>query len=75
MAIIVFTLLHCQNNIDTTSTRDSAANPNTHSTSPGLTDFSINNLLKRVEEFQRRQQLETLERITIENSWLEYHIA
>jgi hypothetical protein len=28
-----------------------------------------------VEEFQRRQQLETLERITTENSWLEYHIA
>ncbi|KAH8650383.1 hypothetical protein BGZ60DRAFT_343965, partial [Tricladium varicosporioides] len=38
-------------------------------------DFSIDDLLERVEEFQRRQQLETLERITTENSWLEYHIA
>jgi predicted ATP-dependent endonuclease of OLD family len=75
MAIVGFALLHCQNNMDATSTGDSAPNPNTHSTSPGPIDFSIDDLLKRVEEFQRRQQLETLERITTENSWLEYHIA
>jgi hypothetical protein len=75
MAIVGFALLHCQNNMDATSTGDSAPNPNTHSTSPGSIDFSIDDLLKRVEEFQRRQQLETLERITTENSWLEYHIA
>lgn len=75
MVIAVFTLLHCQNNMDATSTQDSALNPHTHSTSPAPIDFSIDDLLRRVEEFQRRQELETLERITTENSWLEYHIA
>ena len=38
-------------------------------------EFSIDSLLERVEEFQRRQQLETIDRITIENSWLEHHIT
>jgi hypothetical protein len=38
-------------------------------------EFSIDSLLEKVEEFQRRQQLETIDRITMENSWLEYHIA
>lgn len=38
-------------------------------------EFSIDALLKNLEEFQRRQQLETLERIIMENSWLEHHIA
>ncbi|KAM0132877.1 hypothetical protein ACHAP3_006166 [Botrytis cinerea] len=61
--------------MDAPSTQDSPPITNTHSTSPAPIDFSIDDLLKRVEEFQRRQQLETLERITTENSWLEYHIA
>jgi hypothetical protein len=38
-------------------------------------EFSIDVLLKNLEVFQRRQQLETLKRIIIENSWLEHHIA
>ncbi|KAF8856251.1 hypothetical protein BDZ45DRAFT_594457 [Acephala macrosclerotiorum] len=38
-------------------------------------EFSIGALLGRVNEFQRRQELDTLERITMENSWLEHHIA
>ena len=38
-------------------------------------EFSIDALLKNLEVFQRRQQLETLERIIMENSWLEHHIA
>jgi hypothetical protein len=38
-------------------------------------ELSINVLLKNLEVFQRRQQLETLERIIMENSWLEHHIA
>lgn len=38
-------------------------------------EFSIDALLKNLEGFQRRQQLETLERIIMENSWLEHHIA
>jgi hypothetical protein len=37
--------------------------------------FSIDSLLKDLETFQRRQQLETLDRIIMENSWLEHHIA
>jgi hypothetical protein len=41
----------------------------------GEEDLSIDSLLKNLEEFQRRQQLETLERIIMENSWLEHHIA
>ncbi|KAH9204869.1 hypothetical protein DL95DRAFT_318624 [Leptodontidium sp. 2 PMI_412] len=57
--------------MDATSGREPAPTPN----SQGSIDFSIDDLLKKVEEFQRRQQLETLERITTENSWLEFHIA
>ncbi|KAH8799652.1 hypothetical protein F5884DRAFT_868568 [Xylogone sp. PMI_703] len=38
-------------------------------------EFSIDALLKNLEVFQRRQQLETLERVIMENSWLEHHIA
>jgi hypothetical protein len=38
-------------------------------------EFSIDGLLKKLEVFQRRQQLETLERIIMENSWMEHHIA
>jgi hypothetical protein len=33
----------------------------------GEEDLSIDSLLKNLEEFQRRQQLETLKRIIIEN--------
>jgi hypothetical protein len=55
--------------------QEPAPTPNSQFTPQGSIDFSIDDLLKKVEEFQRRQQLETLERITTENSWLEFHIA
>jgi hypothetical protein len=61
--------------MDTTSGQEAAPTPNWQFASQDPVDFSIDDLLKRVEEFQRRQQLDTLERITTENSWLEFHIA
>lgn len=61
--------------MDDTSAQEPAPTPKSQSTPPEHLDFSIDDLLKRVEEFQRRQQLETLERIVMINSWLEYHIA
>jgi hypothetical protein len=33
-------------------------------------DFSMESLLQRVDEFQKREQLETLRRLTMENSLL-----
>ena len=38
-------------------------------------DFSMESLLQRVGEFQKREQLETLRRLTMENSLLQKHIA
>ncbi|KAI9770963.1 MAG: hypothetical protein M1840_002667 [Geoglossum simile] len=38
-------------------------------------DFSMESLLQRVDEFQKREQLETLRRLTMENSLLQKHIA
>lgn len=38
-------------------------------------DFSIESLLQRVDEFQKREQLETLWRLTIKNSLLQKHIT
>lgn len=38
-------------------------------------DFSIEALLKRVEEFQRRHQLDSLERLSKENSMLQQQIT
>jgi hypothetical protein len=61
--------------MDATSGHEAPPTPNPQFASQDPVDFSINDLLKRVEEFQKRQQLETLERITTENSWLEFHIA
>jgi hypothetical protein len=61
--------------MDATSGQEAAPTPNSQFTSQDTVDFSIEDLLKRVGEFQKRQQLETLERITTENSWLEFHIA
>ena len=61
--------------MDATSGREPGPTPSSQFTSQESIDFSINDLLKRVEEFQKRQQLETLKRITTENSWLEFHIA
>ena len=55
--------------MDTTSGREHGQAPN------DSIGFSVSDLINRVEEFQKRQQLETLERITMENSWLEFHIA
>jgi hypothetical protein len=72
--ITVFALLK-QHNMDTTSSQEAAPTPNWQFDPQEPVDFSIDDLLKRVEEFQKRQQLETLERITTENSWLEFHIA
>ena len=61
--------------MEATSGQEPAPTPNSQFTPQGLIDFSIDDLLKKVEEFQRRQQSDTLERITTENSWLESHIA
>jgi hypothetical protein len=61
--------------MDATSGQEPSPTPNSQFTSQDSIDFSIDDLLSRVEEFQKRQQLETLERITMENSWLEFHIA
>jgi hypothetical protein len=61
--------------MDATSAQGPAPTPKSQSTPPEHLDFSIDDLLKRLEAFQRRQQLETLKRIATENSWLEYHIA
>jgi hypothetical protein len=61
--------------MDATSGREPGPTPNSQVTSKDSIEFSVNDLIKRVEEFQKRQQLETLERITSENSWLEFHIA
>ena len=38
-------------------------------------EFSIESLLQRVDEFQKREQLETIERLTTENSLLKENIA
>jgi hypothetical protein len=61
--------------MDATSGLEAALTPNSQFASQDPVDFSINNLLKGVEEFQKRQQLKTLKRINTENSWLEFHIA
>ncbi|KAF8862744.1 hypothetical protein BDZ45DRAFT_585004 [Acephala macrosclerotiorum] len=61
--------------MDATSGQEPGPTPNSQFASQDSIDFSIDDLLKKIEEFQRRQQLETLERITTENSWLEFHIA
>ncbi|KAH8653965.1 hypothetical protein BGZ60DRAFT_386630 [Tricladium varicosporioides] len=61
--------------MNTASGKEPGPAPNLQPTSQDPIDFSIDDLLKKVEEFQRQQQLETLERVTTENSWLEFHIA
>lgn len=59
-------------NIDNNLIEEEIANPFSEQEAE---EFSIDALLKNLEAFQRRQQLETLERIIIENSWLEHHIT
>ena len=71
--ITVFALLK-PHNMDATSSQEAAPTPTWQSPQDPV-DFSIDDLLKKVEELQKRQQLETLERITTENSWLRFHIA
>ncbi len=51
--IIVFALLK-PHNMDATSSQEAAPNPNWQFDLQELVDFSIDDLLKRVEEFQKR---------------------
>jgi hypothetical protein len=44
---------------------------NTEPSSP-MEGFSIESLIKRVDEFQRRDHMETIEKLTIENSLLQH---
>ncbi|KUJ07254.1 uncharacterized protein LY89DRAFT_677879 [Mollisia scopiformis] len=37
--------------------------------------YSMNSLMNRLDEFQHAQQWECLERLTLENSWLEQHVT
>jgi hypothetical protein len=47
--------------------------PSTDTPTP-IEAFSVESLIQRVDEFQRRDQLETIERLIIENSLLQRRV-
>jgi hypothetical protein len=54
--------------INAISGQKAALTPNSQFTLQDTVDFFIKDLLKRVNEFQRQQQIKTLKRIITENS-------
>jgi len=48
-----------------------------HDTEPStpIQEFSIESLIKRVDEYQRRDHMETIERLTTENSLLQHVVV
>ncbi|KAI9776688.1 MAG: hypothetical protein M1839_009415 [Geoglossum umbratile] len=63
-------------NVDLTEEPAEVANSSASSTPENSSEiFSMESLLQRVDEFRKREQLETLRRLTRENCLLQKHIA
>ncbi|KAH8586643.1 hypothetical protein B0O99DRAFT_695316 [Bisporella sp. PMI_857] len=61
--------------MDATSGQGAASTPNSQFPLQDTLDFFIDDLLKKVDEFQKRQQQNTLDKIITKNLCLELYIA